>query len=241
MAPDGTGIFNEEAQMVEVVVYEKDVEEETRWGFWRVVTHPVECGKTGKIIECQKHITVNPEASLSLQVHKGRGETYIGLEGTTHVCVNGDIFELKEGEELYIPRGALHFSWNEGNEKSKFHEIQKGPLCNEGDIKRSADKYKLAHELDSDESVVEMMISVAKDRWDNGERVTYDYGSDNPYIERVANVDLLNIYQECRHDKDKLRSKINEVLQKCKKIHIERTPAPMPVLKEPVAQCKRKV
>lgn len=241
MSPKDTSqVFGEAATMAEIIVYELGKKEETRWGFWEVVTEPKK-GANDTVVECQKHITVNAGASLSLQVHKGRGETYIGLEGTTHVCINGEVFELNEGDELYIPRGALHFSWNEGDVPSKFHEIQSGPLCDEADIKRSADKYKLAHELDSDESVVQMMIDVVKDRYDSGERATYDYNSPNLNMERIANSDLLNIYSVYKEDSDALRQKMNDVLQQSINIHREMTPAPMPILKEPVAQCKKRV
>lgn len=79
-------------QAPEPVVYEKDKDAYTRWGHWIVNVHPVKCPNTGKITRCEKHITVNPKASLSGQTHFGRGEKYIGLEGSTMVYVNGMIF-----------------------------------------------------------------------------------------------------------------------------------------------------
>ncbi len=228
MAPDGTTVvqFNKGAEMKEPVVYAKDVEDFTRWGHWIVITHPVECAKTENIIECQKHITVDPQASLSLQIHKGREEIYKGLEGTTKVCVNGEVFDLKPSEELFLHRGALHFSWNADTEKSKFHEIQQGPLCDENDIFRSADKYKTPDKLNSDDDVIQMMISVCKDRYDAGDRVVYDYGSKNPHMERLANADLLNIYIMHKDDSKKLWSEMDNVLQKCKRLHFQETPVP---------------
>ena len=144
--------------------YAKGMEEITRWGHW-IVTHDVVFdGDTP--VECHKDITVNPGASLSAQLHWGRGETYEGLEGVTKVYVNGKIFEIGEGDTVEIPRGSIHFSWNESGEQSKFHEIQVGPLCDELDIKRCADKYKFPDELDSDRDIVNMMIQIAKDRYE---------------------------------------------------------------------------
>lgn len=242
MSPDGSSLlaFEGAANMPEIIVYELGRTEQTRWGMWEVVTEPKKDEK-GTITECQKHITVNPGASLSLQCHVGRGETYIGLEGTTHVCINGEVFELKEGDELYIPRGALHFSWNEGDVPSKFHEIQAGPLCDEADIKRSADKYKLAHELDSDRSVVNMMIDVCKSRYECHDFAVDGYNASNVQIERLNDADLINIYLEHKKDTQKLWEEMEKILKNCIQMHWEKTPAPMPTLKEPVAQCKKKV
>jgi len=228
MAPDGSKVFNEGAQMVEAVVYEKGKESapDLTWGHWIVIEHPVKDKKTGNAIECQKHITVNPKNSLSLQIHKGREEIYTGLEGVSKVCVNGEIFDLGKGDKVFLPRGCLHFSWNDTDEKTKFHEIQRGPLCDENDIKRACDRLKAPHLLHNDEEIVQMMIEVCKDRYDAGERAVYEYGSNNPNMQRIADADLINIYMEYKDDPETLWSKMDDVLQQCKKLHTELTPVP---------------
>lgn len=217
-------IFEKVVHMPESVTYEKGKESapDLTWGHWIVVTHPVECHKTGNIIECQKHITVKPQNSLSLQLHKGREEIYKGMEGVTKICVNGVVSDLGVGDEVFLPRGSLHFSWNEDEtQKSKFHEIQQGPLCDENDIKRAADKLKPDHMLHSDDEVLDMMINVARDRDEKGEKPHNDH-------------DLLAIYQDFKNSPD-LRDKMNVVLQNCKDIHFNETPNPKTKLQHKLA------
>ena len=199
--------------MPEPIIYVINKCEKTRWGWWKVTDHPVQDSITGNFIECHKDIGIEADASLSLQIHLGRGETYVGISGVTHVCVNGVITALTEGEVLYIPRGGLHFSWNESDQESVFHEIQAGQNCDEADIMRSADKYKSAEGLDSDDDVIDIMVKVAKDRDEKGEFP----------CERN---DLLLIYQNHKGSLEIMRGEMSKVLQECIKIHQERTPTP---------------
>lgn len=171
MAHDGaaglaTGDFKGACMGHEVITYAKDMEADTRWGHW-IVTHDVVIDPvTGRPIRCEKDITVNSGASLSAQVHWGRGEHYKGLEGETKVYVNGHVFSIKEGESVIVPRGSIHFSWNESDAQSKFHEIQEGPLCDELDIMRSADQYKKSNQLNNDDEIVTILLKVARERFE---------------------------------------------------------------------------
>lgn len=210
--------------MTDAIVYEKGREADTRWGHW-IVTHDVKKNpETGRPVECHKDITVNPGASLSAQLHWGRGERYTGLAGVTGVYVNGHVFTLNEGESVDVPRGSIHFSWNDGAVQSKFHEIQSGPLCDEADILRCADKYKRQEELDDDHSIVSLLLKIAKDRFeaeaDRANMVAHDFMSEvvsrsaaaanpeNPFDDE-SYVDGLNDYfhalvGQCKKDHDAL-------------------------------------
>ena len=50
-----------------------------------------------------KKISVNPAASLSLQMHKRRSEHWVVVEGTAKVQVNDEINILSKNESVYIP------------------------------------------------------------------------------------------------------------------------------------------
>lgn len=226
--------------MKKPVTYQKGMEADTRWGHWIVTDDVVFDSVTGKPIRCQKDITVNAGASLSAQVHWGRGEHYTGIEGETHVYVNGHVFKIKKDESVVVPRGSIHFSWNETNSPSKFHEIQQGPLCDEDDIMRCADKYKKPSEMNSDKEVVSLLLKVARERYDtepgDSEYVAQDYMNSvknfarehectpNPFANETF-VDELRLYFEnliksCKSDHQSLTPALSEIRQEqnCKAV-----------------------
>jgi hypothetical protein len=204
--------------------YESGQEQITRWGSWRILGMPKICELTGKIIEAQKEIKVNKSASLSCQVHFGRGETYTGWFGKTMVCVNGTMIEMIEDTIVQIPRGSLHFSFSVGGE-SIFHELQKGPDCNEDDILRSSDKYKKTEELNTDEEIVAFQVAVAKDRYETEDMSQVFHPNDfMPVV-----LDLMESHDGGFNNQGfikELKNYFGEILQKCKTLHAQLTPLP---------------
>ena len=208
------------------VVYAKGEEANTRWGHWIVCEHPVTNPETGKITRCEKHITVNPMASLSGQNHFGRGETYIGLEGVTKVYVNGKIFDIGVGDTVEIPRGSLHYSWSLNG--SKFHEIQHGVDCDEADIKRCADKYKTPDQLDSDDDIVHLMMAVAKDRYET-EDISRPFDS-NDFMPHVVKILDMNGHDfENTATQSALYDFFKSMIDDCKHQHKTSTPNPQQI------------
>src|SRR5690606_8162448 len=53
-------------------------------------------------------ITVNPGASLSLQIHHHRAEHWIVVKGTALVQKGEDVILLSENESTFIPIGSRH-------------------------------------------------------------------------------------------------------------------------------------
>ena len=53
-------------------------------------------------------MTVNPGASLSLQVHRHRAEHWVVVKGAARVTKDGETFTLNENESAYVPIGAEH-------------------------------------------------------------------------------------------------------------------------------------
>lgn len=89
-----------------------------------------------------KHITVNPGAALSLQMHHHRAEHWIVVSGTARVTRGEDVFLLAENESTYIPIGATHRLENPGTLPLELIEVQSGSYLGEDDIVRFEDKYQ---------------------------------------------------------------------------------------------------
>ena len=88
-----------------------------------------------------KHITVNPGAKLSLQMHHKRAEHWIVVSGTARVTCDDKVFPLKENESTFIPLGAKHRLENTGTEPLHLIEVQSGSYLGEDDIVRFEDTY----------------------------------------------------------------------------------------------------
>ncbi len=88
-----------------------------------------------------KRITVNPRASLSLQLHYHRAEHWIVVKGTAKVTRDNETFLLTENQSTYIPLGAKHRLENPGLVPLEIIEIQSGAYLGEDDIVRFADDY----------------------------------------------------------------------------------------------------
>ncbi|HEX4272423.1 MAG TPA: mannose-1-phosphate guanylyltransferase/mannose-6-phosphate isomerase [Rhizomicrobium sp.] len=88
-----------------------------------------------------KHITVNPGAKLSLQMHHKRAEHWIVVSGVAQVTCGDKVFALKQNESTYIPLGAKHRLENTGSEPLHLIEVQSGSYLGEDDIVRFEDTY----------------------------------------------------------------------------------------------------
>jgi mannose-1-phosphate guanylyltransferase/mannose-6-phosphate isomerase len=88
-----------------------------------------------------KHITVNPGASLSLQMHHHRAEHWIVVSGTARVTRGDEVFLLTENQSTYIPLGTRHRLENPGKIPLELIEVQSGGYLGEDDIVRFQDRY----------------------------------------------------------------------------------------------------
>ncbi|MFQ5509836.1 MAG: mannose-1-phosphate guanylyltransferase/mannose-6-phosphate isomerase [Leptospirillia bacterium] len=88
-----------------------------------------------------KRITVNPGASLSLQMHHHRAEHWVVVVGSARVTRGDDTFLLGENESTYIPVETRHRLENPGTEPLEMIEVQSGAYLGEDDIVRFDDKY----------------------------------------------------------------------------------------------------
>jgi mannose-1-phosphate guanylyltransferase/mannose-6-phosphate isomerase len=89
-----------------------------------------------------KRITVNPGASLSLQMHYHRSEHWIVVKGTARIVRENEAFILSENQSTYIPLGIKHRLENPGKVPLEMIEVQSGPYLGEDDIVRFEDHYR---------------------------------------------------------------------------------------------------
>jgi mannose-6-phosphate isomerase-like protein (cupin superfamily) len=83
-----------------------------------------------------KLLTLDPQASISLQFHRHRAERWIVVEGVAEVFLDGAVKRLKEHESIEIPCGAVHRLSNPSDRPLKVIEVQSGEYLGEDDIKR---------------------------------------------------------------------------------------------------------
>jgi mannose-1-phosphate guanylyltransferase/mannose-6-phosphate isomerase len=88
-----------------------------------------------------KHITVNPGAKLSLQMHHKRAEHWVVVSGIAQVTRDDEVFALHENESTFIQLGAKHRLENTGAEPLHLIEVQSGSYLGEDDIVRFEDSY----------------------------------------------------------------------------------------------------
>ncbi len=88
-----------------------------------------------------KRITVNPGASLSLQMHHHRAEHWIVVKGTARITKDHEVILLTENQSTYIPLGVTHRLENPGVILLELIEVQSGSYLGEDDIVRFEDVY----------------------------------------------------------------------------------------------------
>jgi mannose-6-phosphate isomerase-like protein (cupin superfamily) len=108
------------------------IEDIRPWGKFRAYPHE----NAGSL----KIITVNPGASLSLQLHHHRSEFWVVLDRGLEITVGEKIWRPKKGEEIYIPLKAPHRLRCVGRSPARVMEIWLGN-SDESDIVRLEDKY----------------------------------------------------------------------------------------------------
>ena len=97
----------------------------------------IEEGETWQI----KKIVVNPESSLSLQMHFHRSEHWVVVNGTAKVEIGNLEKIIGPNESVYIPLGVKHRLSNPTKLPLILIEVQSGSYLGEDDIKRFEDKY----------------------------------------------------------------------------------------------------
>ena len=88
-----------------------------------------------------KVISVNPGASLSLQMHHHRSEHWIVVSGTAQVELDSKKMILNENQSTYIPVCSKHRLSNPGKIQLELIEVQSGSYLGEDDITRYEDAY----------------------------------------------------------------------------------------------------
>lgn len=103
------------------------------WGSYTVL----EEGANFKI----KRISVNPGASLSMQLHRHRSEHWVVVSGVARVTNGERQITLRENESTYIPQQHKHRLENPGEVPLHIIEVQCGDYVGEDDIVRFDDNY----------------------------------------------------------------------------------------------------
>ena len=89
-----------------------------------------------------KRICVNPGAKISLQKHQHRAEHWVVVKGIALITCGNQVFELKENQSTYIPKGEIHRLENCEETPLEIIEIQTGKYLGEDDIIRLKDDYR---------------------------------------------------------------------------------------------------
>ena len=113
--------------------YKRGQNDKRPWGTWEVI----DCGDGF----CVKHIVVEPNGILSLQLHHERAEYWNIVRGVAVVTLGEETKEIKAGESVYIPVKTKHRIQNNSSEPMDFIEVQVGENLDENDIVRFEDKY----------------------------------------------------------------------------------------------------
>jgi len=89
-----------------------------------------------------KRIFVNPKAKLSLQKHNHRAEHWVVVKGVALITCGEKVFELRESQSTFIPKGEVHRLENYNDFPLEIIEIQTGDYLEEDDIIRLEDDYQ---------------------------------------------------------------------------------------------------
>ena len=107
---------------------------EKPWGSFEIL-------RSGKKFLVKK-IFVKPGGVLSLQSHEHRSEHWIVAEGEAEVTIDKKVTNLKENENIFIPKGAIHRMANRKDRDLVIIEMWYGDHLDENDIKRYEDIYE---------------------------------------------------------------------------------------------------
>jgi mannose-1-phosphate guanylyltransferase/mannose-6-phosphate isomerase len=133
----------DQAQNVKAVVKHLKDEGREEPAFHRKVYRPwgyyegLDAGATFQV----KRLSVNPGASLSLQLHQYRAEHWVVVDGVATVTVGEEVFNLNKNESCYIPTKTRHRLQNLSEMSLEIVEVQSGSYLGEDDIVRFDDNY----------------------------------------------------------------------------------------------------
>lgn len=88
-----------------------------------------------------KKIVVNPNSSLSYQLHKKRSEHWTVVSGSAEVEIDNNFSILEKNQSTYIPQNCKHRLSNPNNSLLTLIEVQNGEYLGEDDIIRFEDAY----------------------------------------------------------------------------------------------------
>jgi mannose-1-phosphate guanylyltransferase/mannose-6-phosphate isomerase len=88
-----------------------------------------------------KRLTIDPGASISLQMHRQRAEHWVVVAGTARVTRGDEVFLLRENESAYVSQGTRHRIENPTDDPLQIVEVQTGGYLGEDDIVRYHDHY----------------------------------------------------------------------------------------------------
>ncbi len=103
------------------------------WGSYTILEDRDDC----KV----KRLSVNPGASISLQLHHKRSEHWVVVDGVATVTNGDQVRTLKSGESTFIPVGTKHRLENKTDKPVAIIETQVGNYFGEDDIIRFDDIY----------------------------------------------------------------------------------------------------
>jgi mannose-1-phosphate guanylyltransferase/mannose-6-phosphate isomerase len=103
------------------------------WGYYKVL----ESGPRYKV----KRILVDPQQTLSLQMHYHRSEHWVVVKGTAKVTIGDTVQMVHENQSVYVPKGTTHRMENPGKVPLELIEVQVGEYLGEDDIVRFEDVY----------------------------------------------------------------------------------------------------
>ena len=92
-----------------------------------------------------KKLEINPNCSISLQMHNHRSEHWIIVNGKAKVEIDNKTSFLKKNESIYIPLGSKHRLTNPCKSPLIIIEVQSGEYLGEDDIIRFEDNYGRAN------------------------------------------------------------------------------------------------
>lgn len=87
-----------------------------------------------------KIISVEPGARLSKQRHEHRSELWEVLDGPMDILVDEHSWTALPGEQIWVPRGAVHRMGNSTTRPTRILEVAFGDF-DESDIERLEDDY----------------------------------------------------------------------------------------------------
>jgi mannose-1-phosphate guanylyltransferase / mannose-6-phosphate isomerase len=103
------------------------------WGSYTILEDRDDC----KV----KRLTVNPGASISLQLHHKRSEHWVVVDGEATITNGKNVLTLNSGESTFIPVGTKHRLENKTSSPVSIIETQVGTYFGEDDIIRFDDQY----------------------------------------------------------------------------------------------------